>query len=217
MIGVLKIFFKAKEKQISFLFFLILAISLPISAYFLGDERSFDERGEAWYNIDFGKDKGNNWYEMDFNKDKGDNWYEMDFDKDEGDDWYDIDFDKDERDDWYEMDFDKDEGDDWYEMDFDKDERDDSASVHWCYTNADCANKAPYEICFEGSCLKGNINNDEKIGVGDFVYFKEDFITFKQNGWSEDLQRSDINMDRRISMADYSVFVNSYRIVNGLD
>jgi hypothetical protein len=89
--------------------------------------------------------------------------------------------------------------------------------VEGCVTDDDCRGQAPYEKCFENTCLRGNVNNDGRIGMGDFVTFKKDFIQFKRSGWSEDLRRSDIKIDGSISMADYSLFVKSYRAVNKLD
>ena len=89
--------------------------------------------------------------------------------------------------------------------------------VEGCVTDDDCRAQAPYEKCFENKCLRGNVNNDGRIGMGDFVTFKKDFIAFKKSGWSENLRRSDIKIDGSISMADYSLFVKSYRVINELD
>jgi hypothetical protein len=86
-----------------------------------------------------------------------------------------------------------------------------------CTTDEHCRAQAPFELCFKNTCLPGNVKNDGKIGMPDFVNFKEDFVSYKMNGWSEILRRSDINTDGRISMSDYSVFVKSYRLVNGLE
>ncbi len=86
-----------------------------------------------------------------------------------------------------------------------------------CVHNGDCSQRAPYEICFEGSCLMGDVNNDGIINMLDFIEFRKDFISFKEKGWSSSLRRSDMNRDNRISMADYSIFVRAYREVQGLD
>lgn len=86
-----------------------------------------------------------------------------------------------------------------------------------CTIDEHCRAQAPFELCFKNTCLPGNVKNDGKIGMPDFVNFKEDFVSYKMNGWSEILRRSDINTDGRISMSDYSVFVKSYRLVNGLE
>ncbi len=83
-----------------------------------------------------------------------------------------------------------------------------------CTIDEDCSSEAPYEICFDEVCLKGDVNNDGSIGMGDFSAFKEDYISFVQDGWDESLKRSDFNIDERISMVDYSLFVLSYRIFN---
>ncbi len=86
-----------------------------------------------------------------------------------------------------------------------------------CNVNADCRREAPYEICFEKKCLRGDVNNDGRIDASDFGEFKKDFVVFKQSGWGESLRRSDFNMDSSLSMADYSIFVKSYRLVNKID
>jgi hypothetical protein len=86
-----------------------------------------------------------------------------------------------------------------------------------CATTADCSQEAPYEICFNDVCLRGDVLNNGVISMSDFAEFRKDFASFKRNGWADALMRSDFNMDGRISMADFSIFVSSYRLVNGLD
>ena len=86
-----------------------------------------------------------------------------------------------------------------------------------CATTADCSQEAPYEICFNDVCLRGDVLNNGVISMSDFAEFRKDFASFKRNGWTDALMRSDFNMDGRISMADFSIFVSSYRLVNGLD
>ncbi len=86
-----------------------------------------------------------------------------------------------------------------------------------CNVDADCSNEIPpYEICFDGSCLRGDVNNDGMIDMKSFSLFMDDFIFYKNNGWDPALKRSDFNEDGRISMADYSIFVYSYRKLRGL-
>lgn len=87
----------------------------------------------------------------------------------------------------------------------------------FCDTGEDCQRKAPYEVCFQNSCLNGDVNNDGKINVNDFIEFKKDFTFFKEVGWRDTFKRSDLNSDQRISMADYSIFVRSYRLFNKID
>ncbi len=87
----------------------------------------------------------------------------------------------------------------------------------FCDTSEDCQRKAPYEICFQKSCINGDVNNDGKINVNDFVEFKKDFTFFKEVDWRDTFKRSDLNNDQRISMADYSIFVRSYRLFNKID
>ncbi len=86
-----------------------------------------------------------------------------------------------------------------------------------CKVDADCRKVAPYEICFQEICLRGDVNNDGKIGAEDFKLLKADTIEFYKSGWKQGLRRSDFNIDDRISLHDYSWFVVSYRIYNGLD
>ena len=86
-----------------------------------------------------------------------------------------------------------------------------------CSTDEDCRRNAPYEICFQETCLRGDINNDSSINMDDFHEFIKDFISFKERGWETELRRSDLNDDGRISMGDYSIFVMSYRISNRID
>jgi hypothetical protein len=88
-----------------------------------------------------------------------------------------------------------------------------------CRTSKDCGigvEWPPYYVCFERRCLDGDINNDGRINMLDFAEFKKDFIKMKKFGWSNDLRRSDLFRDNKISMADYSFFVGQYRFVNGL-
>jgi len=85
-----------------------------------------------------------------------------------------------------------------------------------CKTNADCNTEVPYEVCLKNTCFKGDVNGDGQINITDFVEFKKDFMSFKQNGWSEPLKRSDFNLDKKISLADYSIFVETFRAVRGL-
>lgn len=86
-----------------------------------------------------------------------------------------------------------------------------------CDTTNDCFRRPPYEICFKKYCLRGDIRNDGGVGMGDFEEFKKDYISFQTNGWNDGLKRSDLNIDKRISMDDYSVFVNAYRLINNLN
>lgn len=90
-----------------------------------------------------------------------------------------------------------------------------------CQAASDCSRNAPFEACWvlstkTGHCLKGDVNNDGNISMKDFQEFRKDFLAYKKGGWLESLRRSDFNEDERISMADYSVFVLSYRKINGL-
>ena len=85
-----------------------------------------------------------------------------------------------------------------------------------CESDADCRRQSPYEICFKNECLLGDVNNDGSIDGSDFAEFKKDFVVFKQSGWGESLKRSDFNIDNRLSMADYSIFVRSYRLFNNI-
>jgi hypothetical protein len=85
-----------------------------------------------------------------------------------------------------------------------------------CKTNADCNTEVPSEVCLKNTCFKGDVNADGQINITDFVEFKKDFMSFKQNGWSELLKRSDFNLDKKISLADYSIFVETFRAVKGL-
>ncbi len=86
-----------------------------------------------------------------------------------------------------------------------------------CSRTDDCYRNPPYEICHNGFCLLGDIKNDGRIGMADFEEFKKDYINFQMSGWNEDLKRSDLNLDMRLSMDDYSIFVNSYREFNNLN
>lgn len=86
-----------------------------------------------------------------------------------------------------------------------------------CTTNADCSTEPPYEICFDEVCLKGDVNNDGEINMSDFSDFKEDYISFVLEGWDVSLERSDFNVDETVSLADYGIFLQSYRMVNFLD
>ncbi len=88
-----------------------------------------------------------------------------------------------------------------------------------CSSDSDCRGEAPYEICLasRGFCLRGDVNNDGSINMKDFEEFNKDFVSFRKNGWSTNLRRSDFNQDNRISMADYSIFVLSFRLATGLD
>ncbi len=72
----------------------------------------------------------------------------------------------------------------------------------------------PYEVCFDGVCYKGDINNDGKININDFIKFKKDFFDYKKNGWDKKFARSDLNNNNTLSIKDYSIFVKSYHIVN---
>ena len=85
-----------------------------------------------------------------------------------------------------------------------------------CETNNDCFRIPPYEICFRKHCLRGDVINDGKIAMADFEEFKKDYIAFQTDGWDEEFQRSDFNIDKRVSMEDYGVFVNAYRLFNSI-
>lgn len=89
--------------------------------------------------------------------------------------------------------------------------------VNQCQSVSDCRPEAPYEICFKNSCLRGDVLKNGEISFNDFETLKKDFLEYKKNGWNLEMRRSDLNGDFRLSMADYSVFVNSYRIVKELE
>ena len=92
-----------------------------------------------------------------------------------------------------------------------------------CESDGDCRNEPPYEICsmrnigFGSVCLRGDINNDGEINMQDFVEFREDFASFREGGWNDSFVRSDLNMDGRLSMIDYAILVRSYRLLQALD
>ncbi len=83
-----------------------------------------------------------------------------------------------------------------------------------CQEDSDCRREPPYEVCFHNMCMLGDVEGDGAVGPRDFVAFKEDFLKFKTEGWSDELKRSDFLDDERVSMADYSVFVWAYRLFN---
>ncbi len=92
-----------------------------------------------------------------------------------------------------------------------------SAERGSCFSSSDCRTRPPYEICVKHFCLRGDILQDGKVGGGDFAAFKADFAAFKEGRWKSSLLRSDLNTDYKITMADYSIFVRTYRAFNNLD
>ena len=48
----------------------------------------------------------------------------------------------------------------------------------------------------------------------DYFYFVEDYLYYKDGSGLKD--RSDLNGDQEMSMADYSIFVEEYLIAKGL-
>lgn len=97
------------------------------------------------------------------------------------------------------------------------DYRGDASGEGVCVVDSDCRhNEPPYEVCHQGVCLVGDINNDGSVGVGDFLSFRQDFLSFRKEGWDDSLLRSDLNQDSSISIKDYGIFVLSYMKFNGL-
>ncbi len=92
-----------------------------------------------------------------------------------------------------------------------------SAERGSCFSNSDCRSRLPYEVCVDHFCLRGDIVQDGKIDGLDFGAFKQDFLTFKERKWNSKLLRSDLNTDYKITMADYSIFVRTFRLFNKLD
>lgn len=91
-----------------------------------------------------------------------------------------------------------------------------AVKVEKCQVSDDCSREVPYEVCFNETCMKGDINDSGSVSMADFDKFKQDYILFNTGGWDDNLKRSDLNMDGKVSMEDYSMFVGVYRLVNRL-
>jgi hypothetical protein len=194
-----------KKKVLSFLLFLVLAAALPLTGYVATNERSFDDRSSAMIdqlemldNVDVIERR-----ETDVSQDRGI--------RPETPEVPEITTER--RDSTVRQ---------------DTTVRQDASSMAGgrpsepeemipCEALIDCRGEAPYAICFEGRCVRGDVLRDGRVSLNDFIAFKQDFVEFKKNGWNDDLERSDFNSDKQLSMADYAVFQRSYRLVNKLD
>ena len=274
-----------KKKILYMFFFFFLAISLPITGYFISSDRSFDDRGEAWWDLDFDSERPS-WTEIDFEEEQEQeqaidteptpspsdgetsnavsitsfnispstveeggritvSWNStnansctlttdtgsseaptsasrnINVTRGVGTHSYELVCRNANSQDSKRATFTvvSSSSDDRDYSDTDDETTYDAQELSECLIDAHCRTEPPYEVCFAsaGVCLRGDVNNNEEVSMSDFNTFREDFVSYKKNGWSDTLKRSDLNEDERISMADYSIFVHSYRIFRSLD